>query len=1429
MGSGSLIPPPPPGFEPEETLASRPAPPPGFVQSTPETDPWWKKAWNAVSGPETSPPATGFIPGVGRGLGIGDSLPAIGKGIAKGYLYALSAPLAMALQGKEMLEGQVALGKRAASEGLTPEGVGHGIAAAVPVVGPQASSVVDTYQRGDTAGALGEAAGIAAPFLLGPALKKAGFVGEATRPAEARVPPEARTAGMVGPVVPAESVAAQETIRAVVPEVVSGSPVQPGRHPWEMSYDELSKAEEQVKAYEKNTDEAVLGPELAKEYNRAQRASNGDPYSEKTKAAWGRVDEIERSLTEDQRNRLFGIGEQGPTAEDLRGFRQAVGALDWESPKNLGASLRWAITKIGDKTNPLEMNIEQQKAYAQMRTAYEGAIEAGWDPREVSREAAAAAAARFPDPADAAFMLERFAKERPTQQKLGLPPEKPVAPPGPTPKVSPEVAEVAKRVADDGRFVHVDELTRQLEPTYGERAPQIAHEALGEAQKRVEGRTYMESYEAIPPPENLTSTAPDKGTKVKQWTRVVDEDTKPKVITWFEDPKTGEIRTAGGVTLENGEAHYWAHGRSIGDYVAKTTLDPLRAKVRELGWGKPREGTTSSAYTAREGELLGAGRNTGFEGGEAQGEVRGSVPSGQPGGEAAPPGGAGVQGSTPDVTDPYIYESLNPQKPRSSIAGIVQRLTPRAALPLLTAIEKKVPVVGEKIAETTRRYVQRFERGAMRWGQEATRLQADLQASGFKWEDLVDAAEKGDAQGRLGGFVKRFRAIDDHFLQRGKSLGVIPEENIVSNHYPHQPIDSKFFSTEAQAQRLADAKKIPLEQAVAEIRKSKNPRVSSASPFEANLQVRREGGFKEYRKDFEGYLQYVMDAERKFSDVEHFGRQGEKLQGLIDSIPDQATYKYVLTHMDRLRGLPQDTGAVGKVSGAIRGTKSYGSLGVAFVSQQAGIVPTASVGGVANTARGLWSIATGGRGLRGLKSLGENWRAAKLEAMPSIMANISTEMSEHLGSTGLTSTSGARGTAAKAFGKAKKFATAHLRATNWSDAAQRIVAYHTGKEFMPRIAAEAKAGSKGAQRIMRDLRIDWEKYDPKDAKHAEIGAKAFADFTQHRTGIADMPGWASSPLGKLAMQFKNVAYKQTVMTGKAAKWAVQGRPGPLIKMAVAGALVGNGVGALKDFVKGYGIQPENPKSWEDAMKRAGKGQRVTTDYPLIWAAQGMAMAGLGGVVDDAINKAANSPTPVLDLVGGPAYEGVRDAQQAYTTTRDKGLAEGGKLVAAAALRHTVPILGREAGRELKDFSNDDDSKIPERPGWIGRMRDVIEGEQDLLPALRGGTLTGEKSERRQGTEKRRLTSEDLKSLNAERKTLLPGKQKSQDEKDVSSQKRLAKARFAVPLIRAYQSGDEGQVRAILQAAGQAGVVFKKGELSTILRQIQSSQTQDLNP
>lgn len=59
------------------------------------------------------------------------------------------------------------------SKGRYTEAVGHGLAGALPVLGPAAAHAGETIAAGDVAGGLGQAVGLTAPFVAGPAMEGA--------------------------------------------------------------------------------------------------------------------------------------------------------------------------------------------------------------------------------------------------------------------------------------------------------------------------------------------------------------------------------------------------------------------------------------------------------------------------------------------------------------------------------------------------------------------------------------------------------------------------------------------------------------------------------------------------------------------------------------------------------------------------------------------------------------------------------------------------------------------------------------------------------------------------------------------------------------------------------------------------------------------------------------------------------------------------------------------------------------------------------------------------------------------------------------------------------------------------------------------------------------------------------------------------------
>ncbi len=221
-----------------------------------------------------------------------------------------------------------------------------------------------------------------------------------------------------GSAVPGQAETLAEIIRGVVamapegpvggvPPIGRPSPdTFEGRPIFDMSIEELQAAAESEAIREANVDVEILGEEGAARFDRLQRQLNSSNV-ERSNAAQVEIDKIEASLAPGQFDRLFGIGEEGASAEDIRGLITALSAVEFESEQAMGQSLRNVITQLPGTTDVSQMTRNQREAVAVLRHAGVLAKEQGFDTARVTDIAIKAAATQF-EPADAEFMLQNI-------------------------------------------------------------------------------------------------------------------------------------------------------------------------------------------------------------------------------------------------------------------------------------------------------------------------------------------------------------------------------------------------------------------------------------------------------------------------------------------------------------------------------------------------------------------------------------------------------------------------------------------------------------------------------------------------------------------------------------------------------------------------------------------------------------------------------------------------------------------------------------------------------------------------------------------------------------------------------------------------------------------------------------------------------------
>jgi hypothetical protein len=94
------------------------------------------------------------------------------------------------------------------------------------------------------------------------------------------------------------------------------------------SQGELGQLYDELRAADRNIAAEVFGPENGKRYEALQRAANNPFDQKKADAASAEIERMEAGLTEQQRNRLYGIGEDVPDLEAVRDARDAAGPVD---------------------------------------------------------------------------------------------------------------------------------------------------------------------------------------------------------------------------------------------------------------------------------------------------------------------------------------------------------------------------------------------------------------------------------------------------------------------------------------------------------------------------------------------------------------------------------------------------------------------------------------------------------------------------------------------------------------------------------------------------------------------------------------------------------------------------------------------------------------------------------------------------------------------------------------------------------------------------------------------------------------------------------------------------------------------------------------------------------------------------------------------
>jgi hypothetical protein len=415
---------------------------------------------------------------------------------------------------------------------------------------------------------------------------------------------------------------------------------------------------------------------------------------------------------------------------------------------------------------------------------------------------------------------------------------------------------------------------------------------------------------------------------------------------------------------------------------------------------------------------------------------------------------------------------------------------------------------------------------------------------------------------------------------------------------------------------------------------------------QGNLEISRLADLPGYEKTKTALLNYVEGAARRIGQVQQLGQQDSVAMNLIHQIGQQGgDAQAVKEAFDVASGAKRYSQTDQGISRALRSLQSTTKLGFGAITNAGHSVNTAVTTGIFRTLASVPGAIFD--------------PAIKDFALKSgvTLDGVVQDLREGAGFSGKVLSK----ITAPGFNSVEKF--------------NRTVAAWAGKGYAEDLAKQAVSGSQNAINQLQKMGLNVQDILNQGGQLTEgqqiRAARSIVERTQFLVDPQDLPGWASSPYGKLFAQFKNFSYNQTAFVKREIlDPARQGNFSPLINFLVVGSLIGESVADVKAFVRARN-RPQ------------GTAQR---------AADNLNTVGGAGIVQDAYNAASRGPQGVLSFLGGPT------AGEVSNLVGGAGLALQGKpKTLGKTLLSDVPIVGQTISNKVFPPQNAYQSRTPDLP------------------------------------------------------------------------------------------------------------------------------------
>jgi hypothetical protein len=366
-----------------------------------------------------------------------------------------------------------------------------------------------------------------------------------------------------------------------------------------------------------------------------------------------------------------------------------------------------------------------------------------------------------------------------------------------------------------------------------------------------------------------------------------------------------------------------------------------------------------------------------------------------------------------------------------------------------------------------------------------------------------------------------------------------------------------------------------------------------------NLEYNRISDLPNYDKTHEALFNYIDNAATRIAHVNTFGMNDAKAQALISRIgtegyDNQLAKKY----FDRIVGATKEDPTISKISNGLRTYQTATKLGLGAITNAGQTVNTATVTGILRTIKNI------------PKAILNN--DVKDFALKSgvVLDSVINDVRE------------GSGFASKVLGK--------LTAPGFNSVEKfnRTLSAWAGKEYAESLALQSLKGNKKASGLLTQMGINPQEVRIQNGVLTEAqqikAARNIVERTQFKVDPQDLPGFASTPLGRIATQFKSFSYNQTAFIGREVlDPLLKGDALPLFRLLSVGIPVGATSLTLKDKIRmKQDSQEPNPfKQVWSAFNAAG-GLGITSDF-------------YNNLIDYNSNTKSGDQVNVAKSLGGP--------------------------------------------------------------------------------------------------------------------------------------------------------------------------------------------------